>query len=177
MLKSGEADRLVCYFFDLLYLDGHDLTAVPLIARKTAARRNSRGDALAGAALLASISTPMANASCSKSAGSAPKAMVSKRRDAPYRSGRSREWIKSKCANRQEFVIGGFVPSTTSRKAIGSLVLGYYAGGELIHAGRVGTGFSSRMAADLYADLERDRVGRALSRARSPPRRAAMSSG
>ena len=84
--------------------------------------------------------------------------MVSKRRDAPYSSGRSRNWIKSKCANRQEFVIAGLVPSTTSRQAIGSLVLGYYAGGELVHAGRAGTGFSSRMAADLYAELVRDKT-------------------
>src|SRR5262249_58001288 len=53
--------------------------------------------------------------------------IVSKRADAPYRSGRNRDWIKSKCTHRQEFVIAGYVPSTTGANAIGSLVLGVYA--------------------------------------------------
>ena len=51
--------------------------------------------------------------------------MVSKARDAPYRSGRGKDWLKSKCLERQEFVIAGFVPSTTTRKVIGSLVLAW----------------------------------------------------
>ena len=80
--------------------------------------------------------------------------VVSKVRDAPYRSGRGKEWIKSKCSNRQEFVITGYVPSTVSSKAIGSLVLGYFDKGKLIHVGRVGTGFSNRVAADLFRRLD-----------------------
>ncbi len=52
--------------------------------------------------------------------------IVSKRIDKPYHSGRSRDWYKAKCANRQEFVVIGFAPSTATPKAIGSLALGYY---------------------------------------------------
>ncbi len=80
--------------------------------------------------------------------------VVSKLRDGPYRSGRHKDWMKSKCSERQELVVGGYVPSTTSSKAIGSLVLGYHEDDALIHAGRVGTGFSARVAEDLYRRLE-----------------------
>ncbi len=86
--------------------------------------------------------------------------IISKKRNSAYISKRTAEWIKTKCANRQEFVIAGFVPSTTARKAIGSLVVGYYDKGELKHAGRVGTGYSNKMAADLFADLSREKIAK-----------------
>jgi hypothetical protein len=63
-------------------------------------------------------------------------------------------WIKSKCSNHQEFVVAGFVPSTASNTAIGSLVLGYFDDGKLIHAGRVGTGFSHKVADELFRRLD-----------------------
>jgi bifunctional non-homologous end joining protein LigD len=75
-------------------------------------------------------------------------------RDAPYRSGRSKAWIKSKCSQRQEFVILGFTPSTATSEAIGSLALGVYDGDALRYVGRVGTGFSVATARDLRARLE-----------------------
>ena len=65
------------------------------------------------------------------------------RRPLPDRAA-ARRWIKSKCTDRQEFVIAGYVPSTVDKDAVGSLVLGYYQDGALVHAGRVGTGFSQR---------------------------------
>ena len=61
---------------------------------------------------------------------------------------------QSKCSNRQEFPVAGYVPSTVSSKAIGPLVLGYFNDGKLLHAGRVGTGFSNRVAADLFHRLD-----------------------
>ena len=84
--------------------------------------------------------------------------IVSKLRDAPYRSGRSKDWVKAKCSARQEFVIAGYVPSTTSRNAIGSLVLGVYDGDKLRHVGRVGTGFTATVADDLFRRLDRMRI-------------------
>jgi len=84
--------------------------------------------------------------------------VISKVRDAPYRSGRTKDWIKSKCANRQEFVIAGYVPSTVANTAIGSPVLGYYDDGKLIHVGRVGTGFSHKLAEDLFRRLDPMRI-------------------
>ncbi len=80
--------------------------------------------------------------------------LVSKLADAPYRSGRSKDWRKSKCSQRQEFVIGGYVPSTVSSHAIGSLVMGVFEDGKLRHVGRVGTGYTARVAADLWKRLQ-----------------------
>jgi bifunctional non-homologous end joining protein LigD len=81
--------------------------------------------------------------------------IVSKRRDAPYQSGRTKAWIKSKCTQRQEFVVAGYVPSNAVAHAIGSLVVGYHndAGGP-VHAGRVGTGCSTQLATELHQRLE-----------------------
>jgi bifunctional non-homologous end joining protein LigD len=81
--------------------------------------------------------------------------VVSKRKDAPYRSGRTGDWIKSKCTQRQEFVVAGYVPSTAAKNAIGSLVVGYYDGDRLQPAGRVGTGYSQKVAIDLRKRLDR----------------------
>jgi bifunctional non-homologous end joining protein LigD len=81
--------------------------------------------------------------------------IVSKCRDKPYIPGRGSHWLKSKCTQRQEFVIAGFVPSSTSTKAVGSLVLGVYEKGELIHVGRVGTGFTAALASSLWRELDR----------------------
>src|SRR5436853_2713665 len=64
--------------------------------------------------------------------------IVCKRRDAPYRGGRVGDWLKAKCASNQEFVIAGFEPSDKKRRAIRSLLLGYYDNGALRYAGRVG---------------------------------------
>jgi bifunctional non-homologous end joining protein LigD len=81
--------------------------------------------------------------------------VVSKLKDGAYVSGRGNGWVKSKCNERQEFVIGGYVPSSTGASAIGSLVLGVYDGKKLHHAGRVGTGFTVKVAADLFRRLDK----------------------
>jgi bifunctional non-homologous end joining protein LigD len=155
-LSAGRSDRFVYYAFDLLHLDGYDLQATPLAARKEALQQligperglvrfsehfEQDGDLVLRHACRLSL-----------------EGVISKRRDGPYRSGRGKDWLKSKCSERQEFVIGGYVLSTTSRKAIGSLVLGYYVDGRLIHAGRVGTGYTAAVAEDLYRRLERIRA-------------------
>lgn len=84
--------------------------------------------------------------------------IVSKQAAKPYRSGRNGDWLKVKCANRQEFVVIGYVPSSSTPKAIGSLVLGYYEKGKLLHAGRAGTGYNLQAARDLFAALEKIRT-------------------
>ena len=150
-LSSGRTDQLIFYAFDLLYLNGYDLRRAPLIERK--------------GALAVIIGAPGVVRYSEHFEEDGPRLLrhacrlglegvVSKLRDAPYRSGRGKEWIKSKCSNRQEFVVVGYVPSTVSSKAIGSLVLGYFDNGKLIHAGRVGTGFSNKVAADLFRRLD-----------------------
>jgi bifunctional non-homologous end joining protein LigD len=80
--------------------------------------------------------------------------IVSKRADAPYRSGRGPSWVKSKCTLRQEFVIGGYLPSDKTGRGLRSLLVGYHEGGALHYAGRVGTGFSATTADDLKKKLD-----------------------
>jgi bifunctional non-homologous end joining protein LigD len=152
---SGNAQAHIIYYaFDLLHLDGEDLRPLPLGERK---RRL--------AALLAS--TPADGPIRLNIDFDAPgervlahvcrlslEGIVSKRRDRPYRSGRTPDWVKVKCVERQELVVIGYAPSTTASRAIGSLVLGYFEAGKLRYAGRVGTGFSERSAAELWQRLE-----------------------
>ena len=150
-LSENRSDRFIFYLFDALYLDGFDLRDAPLIERKvrlknlvpaTGPLRFSDHFEENGELVLRHV--------CRMSL----EGIVSKLRDAPYRSGRGKSWTKSKCSARQEFVIGGYVISSTSRKAIGSLVLGAFDKGALEYVGRVGTGFTQKMAAELFARLE-----------------------
>ncbi|WP_431299107.1 DNA ligase D [Tabrizicola sp. BL-A-41-H6] len=151
-LSEGRTDRFVYYAFDLLHFDGHDLRKVPFIQRKavlerliaTADRRVAYSDHFV------ETGDMVLRHACRLSL----EGIVSKLRDAPYRTGRGTGWIKSKCSDRQEFVIGGYVPSTTSRQAVGSLVLGVHEASGLTYVGRVGTGFSASVAASLFLRLE-----------------------
>ncbi len=93
--------------------------------------------------------------------------MISKRSDSLYRSGRSKDWLKTKCGKRAEFVIGGYSRSTAKDRAFSSLLLGTFKDGELVFAGKVGTGFSSfdlDRLAKRFNPLERR--NRPLSRCR-----------
>jgi bifunctional non-homologous end joining protein LigD len=155
-LSEGQADRLVFYAFDLLHLNGFDLREAPLVERKRLLE-----------AILGDGSGPLRYSGHFDEDGELVlrhacrlglEGIVSKLRDSPYRSGRGKSWTKAKCSARQEFVVGGFVPSTAARNAIGSLVLGVYDGDALRHVGRVGTGFTASVARDLYARLEPMRV-------------------
>ncbi|MEA2933402.1 MAG: bifunctional non-ous end joining protein LigD, partial [Variibacter sp.] len=80
--------------------------------------------------------------------------IISKIADGPYRSGRNGDWIKTKCSERQEFIITGFKPATNDPRAIGALILGYYEEGELQYAGRVGTGYTNKVAREIWQKLQ-----------------------
>ena len=155
-LSKGRSDRFVFYVFDLLYLDGYDLRALSTVERKSLLEGVVAGD---GGMIRYSSHFEESGATVLRHACRLSlEGIVSKLRDAPYRAGRGKSWLKSKCSARQEFVIGGYVPSTVSSKAIGSLVLGVYDAGKLHHVGRVGTGFTGAVAEDLFRKLDRLRV-------------------
>jgi bifunctional non-homologous end joining protein LigD len=144
---------LLYFVFDLLHLEGYDLTRCALEDRKAAAR-----------ALVEAAASPRLRYS-DHVLGSGPEffaqacqlpveGILSKRRDAPYEPGRSRSWLKIKCLRRQEFVIGGFTEPTGTREGIGALLLGVYdQQGRLHYAGRVGTGFTAKVLKDLERRL------------------------
>ena len=150
-LSANRTDRFRYYLFDALYLDGEDLRKQPLIDRKArlAALIEGAPDPLRLSEHFDEDGEVMLRHACRLSL----EGLVSKQRDAAYATGRTKSWIKSKCSDRQEFVIAGYVSSTVSKDLVGSLVLGYHRDGKLVHAGRVGTGFSQAVARDLAARL------------------------
>lgn len=160
-LSRGDDSNVVYCVFDVLFLNGQDLRARPLIERKAALK------ALLGARPPAPLRYSAHRAGdgariLKQSCKDGYEGVVSKLATAAYTSDRGGAWIKSKCVERQEFVIAGFTHSTKLKDAVGALVLGVYQRGRLRYAGRVGTGFTHERARRLYAKL------RPLARIRSP---------
>jgi bifunctional non-homologous end joining protein LigD len=139
----------VCiYLFDVLWADGRDVRPLPLRERKQVLHRLL---SFGGPIQYAEHRTEDGEAYYSYACASGWEGLVVKRGDAPYRSGRSRDWLKFKCQASQEFVIGGYTDPKGSRTGFGALLLGYYDGaGQLAYAGKVGTGFD-RAALDSLA--------------------------
>jgi bifunctional non-homologous end joining protein LigD len=138
------------YIFDVPYLAGYDTTAVGLRYRK----------ALLEQAL--SFSDPLRFTTHRDTEGEAAyqeacargwEGVIAKRADSPYVQRRSTDWLKFKCVNRQEFVIGGFTDPHGSRVGFGALLVGYYEDGDLRYAGKVGTGYDTLTLIELGARL------------------------
>ena len=160
--------RLVYYAFDLLHLDGQDVSALPLIERKALLEPLVAGklglqfnghEAGDGELIL-------------KHAGKLGfEGVVSKTLDAPYAPGNRGLWRKAKALNRQEFVVVGWSDPEGTRPYLGALLLGYYTDdGKLTYAGRVGTGMPVRVLADLRRRL--DPLARKTSPLSIPPPRS-----
>lgn len=151
-LSAGRTDRMVYFVFDLLHLDGADWTGRPLRERKTALKDLVAG--MRGPIRYSEHLDDPGRVVLEKACKMTLEGIVSKLADAPYRSGRNGDWIKTKCSGRQEFVIGGFVPSTVMPRAVGALAMGYFEEGQFVYAGRVGTGYNRETAADLFRTLD-----------------------
>ena len=153
-INKGASAGLIFHIFDLIYLEGFNLTRCPLRERKR---------------LLAELLEPLGDAALLRYSdhieGSGAQffkeackmgleGIVSKLADAPYESTRSKSWRKIKCIRRQEFVIAGY---TLSDKGLpfSSLVLGFYDRGKLIYAGRAGTGYSNALRVELKKKLDK----------------------
>jgi bifunctional non-homologous end joining protein LigD len=119
---SGTEGTLVYFVFDLLYLDGESLLAEPLDARKSALQRLVRGERIQFAGHIEGSGEEAFAEACRLGA----EGIVSKQRDQPYLSGKRTGWVKTKCVQRQEFVIGGFTDPEGSRQGIGALLVGYH---------------------------------------------------
>ena len=156
----GDSDVPLAYFvFDLLELDGEDLRGQPLERRKErlAALLAPRGAVRLSEHVVGGGAKVYANA-CKLGL----EGIVSKRRDAPYREGRGRDWLKIKCGARQEFVIVGWTDPRNTREDFGALLLAVRKGKKLVYVGKVGTGFTAESLASIAPKL------RALA-TREPP--------
>lgn len=153
-LKGIESRPLVYYVFDLLHLDGEDLQDLPLLERKARlkklltqgnVRRLRYSDHLSGDG-----GTFLKH--CCRAG---LEGIISKRGDRPYIQSRTEDWLKIKCLQQEELVIGGFTISAANKRDFGALLLGYFVGKHLKYAGRVGTGFNAKLLTLLRKDLEK----------------------
>jgi bifunctional non-homologous end joining protein LigD len=158
-LKSGRRDRMAFFAFDILYCEGRDLRAVRLDRRREVLHEILQALPETSIVRFSDHVEGDGGKVLTHACRLGLEGIVSKRTDLPYVSGRGEHWIKTKCVLGQEFVIIGYVPSTALPGAVGSLVLGYYDKGSLVHAGRAGTGFSLDQAKALRKQL--DALGRA----------------
>ena len=137
---------VVFYLFDLIWFDGYDLSELPLLARKSVLHRAiAFADPIRFSEHLSEEGEVAFRAACEKGW----EGLVAKRASAPYTHGRSKDWLKLKCVNEQEFVVLGWTEPHGSRSGLGALLVGYYEEGRLRFGGKVGTGFNERELARL----------------------------
>ena len=153
-LAAADRSRLVYFAFDLLHLDGRSLVSEPLEVRKAALQKIVRGARIQFSAHMDADGPDAYREACRLRL----EGIISKPRHAPYLSGKRAGWLKTKCVNRQEFVIGGFTDPEGSREGIGALLVGVYEADRLVFAGKVGTGFTVKSARELRTTLNRIEV-------------------
>ncbi|HEY1774401.1 MAG TPA: DNA ligase D [Gammaproteobacteria bacterium] len=159
-LSAGRQGQLHYYVFDLLFLDGEDLQHRPLLERKALLKK-----LLKRAAAHVHYSEHFTAAGedvLAHACDIALEGIVSKRADRPYHQGRSLDWMKSKCVQEQEVVIGGYTIQPRHPGTLAALLTGYQKDGALVYSGKVGTGFSQEDAAQVLKKLKH------LGRKRSP---------
>ena len=159
-LKARRSARMVYFAFDLLFLDGADVSALPLSARKSLLKRVMGRCKCGGQIRFADHLKGNGPKMLSEACKIGLEGIISKRLDKPYRSGRGTDWVKSKCIQSDEFVVAGYLESNAAKNAVGALVVGFYEGGKFIYAGRVGTGFNRRSASELWQNFQVLRVSK-----------------
>lgn len=143
--KQGEVSYHV---FDLLWLDGSDLTALPLD------RRRERLESLPLSAPLQRVERIEHAAPWQLACDEGWEGVIAKRRDSAYEHRRSPHWLKMKCEASQELVVGGFTDPKGERAGLGALLLGYFEGDDFVFAGKLGTGFDTKLLLQLRERLD-----------------------
>lgn len=152
--ETGAARGVVYYLFDIPFYAGRDLRRLPLTDRRATLENLLHGADPAHVRFSDAFeATPRDLVASACKLGF--EGVIGKRKDGGYRSGRSSDWIKLKCQNRQEFVIGGYTDPKGTRTGLGSLLLGVYDDeGHLRYAGNVGSGFDQRTLTSLKKRLD-----------------------
>ncbi len=140
------------HVFDILWLNGRAVTALPLEERRALLERLPFVDPMRRVALV-DEAEPWERARREGWEG-----VIAKRRGSPYEHRRSKHWLKMKCELSQEFVVGGFTDPQGARVGLGALLVGYYEGGEFVFAGKIGTGFDTKLLLRIARAPRRDRA-------------------
>ncbi|MFY9571185.1 MAG: RNA ligase family protein, partial [Blastocatellia bacterium] len=130
--------QVTYHVFDIMWLDGRDVTLLPLDERRALLR------GLPLRSPLQSVESLNDEKPWERASSEGWEGVIAKRRDSQYEHRRSKHWLKMKCEAAQEFVIGGFTDPQGSRIGLGALLVGYFDGEDFIFAGKVGTGFDTK---------------------------------
>ncbi len=152
-IDQAKNEQITYFLFDAPYLDGYDLRAVPLEARRAALKavlERTTSDRIRFSDDFPAEPAKVLEAACAMQL----EGVIVKRRDAPYVSSRSETWLKLKCSLRQEFVVGGYTDRSNASSQVGNLFLGVYEDDRLRYVGAVGTGWSLATAGELKQKLQ-----------------------
>jgi bifunctional non-homologous end joining protein LigD len=152
---EGRKSPIYFYAFDLLQLDGKSLIGLPLEARKNVLEKlcADAGDPIRYSGAIGGDATRLLEEVKRRSL----EGIIGKQRSSVYEPGRrSGAWIKLKCVNEQEFVIGGYTPPQGARKHFGAILVGYYDNDKLRFAGKVGTGFTAKSLSMLHKKFQKE---------------------
>lgn len=144
--------KIYSYVFDILYLDGYDLTHLPLLTRKKILKQAVKfKDPLRYVEHEETEGLKFFKSACKKDW----EGLIAKEKYGTYVHKRSRSWLKFKCIQEQELVIGGYTAPQRSRIGFGALLVGYYKGSKFMYAGKVGTGYSDEFLQKFIKQLKK----------------------
>ena len=143
----GRQGRFTYHVFDILWLDGRDVTSLTLEERQALLKKVHFRSPVGRVEAL-DDDKPWERACAEGWEG-----VIAKRRDSKYEHRRSPHWLKMKCEASQELVVGGFTDPQGQRVGLGALLVGYFEGGDLVFAGKVGTGLDTKLLLDLRGRL------------------------
>jgi ATP-dependent DNA ligase len=145
---TWESGVVEFHVFDVVWLDGRDLSRLPLTERRGVL------DALPLRVPLRRVPAMDDAEPWKRACEEGWEGVIAKRLDSPYEQRRSKHWLKMKCETSQDFVVGGFTDPQGARAGLGALLVGYFDGDDFVFADKVGTGFDTRMLTDLRARLD-----------------------
>jgi bifunctional non-homologous end joining protein LigD len=165
---GGEGGRVTYHIFDVLWIDGRDVTGLTLEARRELLAR------LPMQAPLARVPELHGDKPWDRACKQGWEGVIAKRRDSVYEHRRAKTWLKMKCEATQELVIGGFTEPRGKRAGLGALLVGYFEGDDFVFAGKVGTGFDTSLLKTLRERLDRiERTKPPFTRGKDIPRKGA----
>ena len=147
-LGAGRRSPVLYHIFDILWLDGKRVTSLPLEERRALLRK------LPLKAPLGRVAELNEERPWERACAEGWEGVIAKRRDSPYEHRRSPHWLKMKCEAGQELVVGGFTDPQGSRVGLGALLVGYFDKDDFVFAGKIGTGFDTKLLLDLRARLD-----------------------
>src|SRR6266446_9657840 len=161
----GKPGKVAYHVFDVLWLDGRDATSLPLDERRALL------DSLPLRSPLERVVALTDPKPWERACQDGWEGVIAKRRDSQYEHRRSPHWLKMKCEATQELVVGGFTDPQGGRVGLGALLVGYFQQDDFVFAGKIGTGFDTKLLLDLRARLDRLEIPKSpFTKAKGLPR-------